>query len=91
MVPNEVFKGCGTGISRTDELPVNFELFVHQDRIGAGRHEDVCEASIQIRGWILPLFGNKGELLTLKISDGGTIRFFFQDMVGSIISYSGIS
>ena len=91
MTPIETFKGRGTGISLRGEVPVDFELHVHHDRIGMGYHGDICEGSVQIRGWVLPLFGDKGELLTLKISDGGTLKFFFQDVVGSIISYSGIS
>jgi hypothetical protein len=74
-------KGGGSGISRTGHCAVDFRLLMYRDD----------EGSTQIREWILPLFGTKGELLTLEINDGGTIRFSFLDVVGSIISHGGIS
>jgi hypothetical protein len=77
----QTLKGGGVGSSRTGHCAVDFCLLIYRDDDG----------STQIRGWVLPLFGVKGELLTLQMSEGGMITFSFMDVVGSIISHGGIS
>jgi hypothetical protein len=45
----------------------------------------------EVHGWIRPVFGNDGEMLTLEMNDESTLRFFFTDGDGTITAKGGIA
>ena len=79
----KMMKGCGAGISLEGNIPVEFQLDFYQNE-GADGTERIC-------GWVRPRFGERGELLTLKADDVGTVNFAFVDHGVSVVTVGEIS
>jgi len=84
----DTLRGEGIGVSKVGSTPVEYELRIFQNRIRIGHHETIPGIK-GIEGWIQPVFGEFGEMLTLELKDRSTVNFFFADRHGKISVRSG--
>ena len=89
----ETKQGIGNVVSQTGKTRVEYRLEVYQRQVPCGSLSDP-RATIpglkQIEGVIAPFSGALGEMLTLEMSDGCRVRFFFRDRSGSVVVSGGI-
>ena len=85
MKLDEMLRGYGAVISKAGRTLVEFELHFFRDDLRIGKHRHITEGTRQIHGWVLPVSGDVGEQLLLEINDGRKLRFFYEDLTGSII------
>jgi hypothetical protein len=82
--------GEGTGIAKTRKTQVEYELKIYQHWLTVGA-DNAVPGLREIRGWIHPVFGKAGEMLTLEMNDESTLRFTFADGKGDVTASGAIA
>jgi hypothetical protein len=89
----ETLRGRGTVGVQNGKKTVEYELRVHQQEIHAGTLENpsaTIPGMKSIEGWVRPFVGSLGTMLTLEMSDGRSVNFFFRNTEGSVVASGGI-
>ncbi|HLH41131.1 MAG TPA: hypothetical protein VKX39_18420 [Bryobacteraceae bacterium] len=89
----ETLRGRGHVGTDGGKTSVEYELRIYQKEIRAGTMENpgaTIPGMKSIEGWVRPFVGSMGTVLTLEMSDGRTVKFFFRDTLGSVVVSGGI-
>ena len=86
------YRGNGTVTPAGGQsVNVHYKLDVWQEDLPDGLESGTIPGMKSIRGSITPFCGAPREKLTLRMSDGKTVEFFFTDLTGTATATGGIT